>query len=88
MNKYLREREEVNRSYNKPENRRLRNVAIAVIGIGILLLLSMIFWMDKIPYRVMLIMRGCAGLAAIIFVVLVGILTYRVNKQHIINRRR
>ena len=32
-------------------------------------------------------MRGCAGLMAILFVVLVGILSYRVNKQHVNNRQ-
>lgn len=32
-------------------------------------------------------MRGC-GLGATLFVVIVGILSYRVNKQHISNRKK
>lgn len=84
----MQEREEINRRYNMPGNRRLKYAALTVIGIVILLLLSMIVWIDAIPYRGMLIIRGCAGLGAIIFIVLVGILSYRVNKQHIINRRK
>lgn len=32
-------------------------------------------------------MHGCAGLMAILFVVLVGILSYRMNKQHINDRQ-
>ena len=48
----------------------------------------MTIWVDKIPSNYILIMRGCAGLGAIIFVVIVGILSYRVNKPHISNRKK
>lgn len=85
---YLQDREDINRLYNAPENRRLKYAAMAVIGVVIILLLSMVVWFDDISPKAMLIMRGCAGLGAIIFVVLVGILTYRVNKQHISGRRK
>lgn len=85
---YLQEREEMNRLYNAPENRRLKYAAMAVVGVVVILLLSMVILFDDISPETMLIMRGCAGLWAIIFVVLVGLLTYRVDKQHITGRRK
>ena len=88
IDKYLNDRDELNRLYNLPENRRLKYGALAVIAVVIILLLTMTIWIENISTKVMLIMRGCAGLGALIFVVLVGILTYRVNKQHITNRRK
>lgn len=87
LGKRLQERMEKDRLYKTPENRRLKYAALAVIAIAIMLLLSMAIWIEEISTRTMLLMRGCAGLCAIIFGVLVGILTYRVNKQYINNRR-
>lgn len=84
--KLLQERAELNRLYNVPTNKRLRYCALVVITITMALLLAMIIWMEDLSATSMLIMRGCAGLGAIIFVVLVGILTCRVNSQHIKNR--
>ena len=86
MEKMLEEREELNKLYRAPANKALRYSAIAVIALVIVLMLSMIIWIDDIPQRTMLFMRGCAGLGAAIFVVLVGILAYRVNCRHIKNR--
>jgi hypothetical protein len=86
MNKRLQEREEINKLYNLPENRRLKYIALAVMAVVVVLLLSMTIWLENIQPKVMLIIRGCAGLGALVFVVLVGILTYRVNKQHITDR--
>ncbi len=87
MNKYLQEREELNNLYDAPENRRLKYCAITIIALVIILLLSMTIWIDKISTTGILIMRGCAGLGAIAFVIIVGILSYHVNKQHISNRK-
>ncbi len=88
MNKYLREREELNNLYDAPENRRLKYCAIIIIALVIILLLSIVIWGDKMSGKEILIMRGCAGLGAIIFGVIYGVLSYRVNKQHIRNRKR
>lgn len=82
------ERAELNRLFNAPTNKRLKYSAFVVIAITIALLLSMIIWMEGLSPSAILVMRGCAGLGAIIFVLLVGILTYRVNKQHILNRNK
>lgn len=86
IQKLLQERAELNRLYTAPTNKRLKYCALVVIAITIALLLAMIIWMEDLSATSMIIMRGCAGLGAIIFVVLVGILTYRVNSQHIQNR--
>lgn len=88
MSKFLQEREEINRLYNAPQNRRIKYVALAVIAVAIVLLLTMIIWIDDIPPKVMLVMRGCAGLCAIVFVALIGVISYRVNKQHLTNRKK
>ena len=88
MYKYLQEREELKNLYNSPENRRLKYCAITIITIVIILLLSMTIWVNKISSNVLLIMRGCAGLGAVLFVVIVGFLSYRVNKQHISHRKK
>ena len=88
MDKYLQEREELRNLYNAPKYIRMKYCAITIITIVIILLLSMTIWVDKIPSNVILIMRGCAGLGAILFVVIVGILSYRVNKQHINTRNK
>lgn len=86
--KLLQERAELNRLYNAPTNKRLKYSALGVIAITIALLISMIIWMDDLSVKSILIMRGCAGFGAIIFVVLVGVLTYRVNSQHIENKNK
>lgn len=84
--KFLQEREELNRLYNAPTNKGLKYSAFIVIAIVIVLMLVMIIWMQDLSTTAILIMRGCAGIGAIIFVVLVGILAYRVNSQHIKNK--
>lgn len=88
LNKFLKDRDAINQLYNAPENRRLKYAALAVITVVIILLLSMIIWLEDMSSKTMLIMRGCAGLGAIVFVALVGILSYRVNKQHLDNHTK
>lgn len=88
MNKYLEEREKINQLYDSPKYRRVKYAALFFVAIAIILLLSMTFFMDNISSRAISMMRGCAGLCAIIFVTLVGLLSYRVNKEHINNRRK
>ena len=88
MNRYLQDRAELIALYNAPENRPLKYFAITIIAIVIVLLLSITIWNNDISTNAMLIMRGCAGLGATLFVVIVGIISYRVNKKHIINRKK
>ncbi len=86
LNKYLQEREKMDEQYSAPKYRKLKFAAISVLAVGIIILLCIAFEMQSIPPKAMLIMQGCAGLSAIIFVVLVTIITYRANKEHINNR--
>lgn len=66
--------------YCEKTNLRLKYAALISIGISIILLLIMAFgFVGFENSAALLFMRGCAGLFAIIFVVLVGILVYRVN---------
>ncbi len=85
LNKYLRERKKMNENYNAPKYRNLKYTALTVIAVAIILLLCISFGINNISPKAMLIMQGCAGLCALIFVVLVTIITYRANKEHINN---
>lgn len=80
-------RDELSKLYNKPANRRLKYCAVVAILIGIVLMLAMLIWMDRLSYRHLLLMKGFAGLFAIIFAVLYGVLVYRVNREYIVKRR-
>lgn len=82
MNKYPNHRNEINQLFNAPQHRRLKYAALTVIGIVIALQIVMIIWIDEIPDRTILIMRGCAGVGAIIFVVLVTIIAFRVYSEY------
>ena len=81
------DREELRRLYNTPANLRLKRVALCVIGAAIAILISMIFLMDKVSWQLWYFMRGCAGVLAIIFVIIVTALVYRVNRAYITGDR-
>lgn len=85
IEKIMEEREDMNNLYHAPKYRKLKYWALAIITTVILLLFATIIWMEELTPNALLIIRGCAGLGALIFVVLVGVLTYRVNR-HIQNR--
>lgn len=80
-------RDELNKLYNKPANRKIKYCALVAISITIALMLAMLIWREQLSYRNILLMRGLAGLLAIIFVVLCGILVYRVNREYINSNR-
>lgn len=76
-------RDEIKKIYDKPANRKLKYCAIVAISIIIVLLLAMLIWMGQLSDRNILLMKGFAGLFAIIFAVLYGLLVYRVNREYI-----
>lgn len=76
-------RDELNKIYNKPANRKLKYCAIVAISITIAIMLAILICMDRLSYRHLLLMKGFAGLFAIIFAVLYGTLVYRVNREYI-----
>lgn len=79
-NSFQQEREKY---YREKTNRRLKYAALISIGISIILLLTMAFgFVDYNNTTAILFMRGCAGLFALIFVVLVAITVYRVNVSY------
>lgn len=82
------DKEELKRLYNTPANLRLKRIALCVIGIAIAILISMIFLMDKVSWQLLAVMRGCAGVLAIIFVIIVTALVYRVNSAYITGNKR
>ena len=80
-------RDEVKKIYNQPSNIRLKYCAIIAISITIVLLLALLIWMERLSDRNMLLMEGFAGLFAVVFAVMYGVLVYRVNREYISKRR-
>jgi hypothetical protein len=86
MNRYLEHHDEINRLFNAPKYKRFKYAALIVIGVVIVAQLSMIIWANAISERTKLFMQGCIGLGAIIFVILVVILAYRVYSEYFFKR--
>ncbi len=81
-----RQKSELKKYYDTPVNRRLKYVAIAFMAVAIIIMLCLILWLDDISVRLMLIMRGTVGLFALIFVILVAVLEYRVWRAYIMEK--
>lgn len=81
MRRYLenreRERMEIQKILDFRSNRRIKYIALGIIGIGIILQIISIIFIDSLPIRTLLFMRGCTGICAILFFVLAGIYIYR-----------
>ena len=86
------EKEELNKIAQLPANRKLKYLALFFISIGIALLIIMIIWFDDFSREAFLAMRGCAGLFAILFAIIVAIYIFRINsayhKQRYNNHRK
>lgn len=81
-------RDELRKLYNTPANLRLKRIALCIIGVAIAILVSMIFLVDKVSWQLWYFMRGCVGVLAIVFVIIVSVLVYRVNRDYITGERR
>ena len=79
LGKTNKEKEELYKIAQLPANRKLKYLALFFISIGIALLLIMIIWLDDLSRGTILFMRGCAGLFAIFFAIVVTIYLYRIN---------
>lgn len=75
--------DEVKKYYETPVNKRIKHWAIGVVLVVIALLILLFVLTDAISLLAIHLLRACIGLGAIIFVVLVAILIYRVNKAYI-----
>ncbi len=85
-NRFQQEREKY---YREKTNTRLKYAALISIGVSIILMLTMaIGFVDLNNTFAILFMRGCAGLFALIFVVLVAIIVYRVNVSYFSDKVR
>lgn len=74
-----RRRREFRRYYNERTNKRLKYMALASISAAIILMVIMVFNLNSLSMRSLLFMRGCVGLLAIVFIVLVATIVYRAN---------
>ena len=79
LDKINKEKEELDKIAQLPDNRKLKYLALFLISIGIALFLIMIIWYDDFSREALLTMRGCAGLSAIFFAVIVTIYLFRIN---------
>lgn len=59
--------------------KRLKGMALIAFAICVFLQLAVAFWNDSLSLTARLVMRGCAGLCGLIFVVLMGVLIYKAN---------
>ncbi|MBD5241703.1 MAG: hypothetical protein HDS59_06435 [Barnesiella sp.] len=75
--------DEIKKLYNAPANLRLKHIALCVIGAAIVIMISLVFLVDKVSWRVLYILRGAVGVLAIAFVIIVAVLVYRVNRSYI-----
>lgn len=76
-------REELDRLFNSPANRKIKHIALVVISITLVLLLAGLIWIDQLSDRSLLLLRGFAGLFAIVFAILYTVLVYRVYREYI-----
>ena len=64
---------------NLPSNRKLKYLALSFISVSIILLIILLIWFETLSREAFLIMRGCSGLFAIFFAIIVTIYLYRIN---------
>lgn len=80
-------RHELKKLYNTPANRRIKRCALVAISITIALMLAMLIWLEHLSCRQLLLMKGFAGLFAIIFAILYAALVYRVNREYLAQKK-
>lgn len=72
------EKTELKKIAQQPTNRNLKYLALLFGIIVIALLIIMILGMDSFSLTVFLVLRGCAGLCAILFIIFVALYLFRV----------
>ena len=73
---------EIEKLYKTNANLKLKYAATGVISIAIILMLILAFCMDYISIGITLFLRGCVGLCAIAFVIMVAVLVYRIHRDY------
>lgn len=78
LEKTYEEKMELNKIAQLPANRKFKYLAMAFGISTIVLLMIMILGLDSFSLIAFLVLRGCAGLLAILFMIFVGCYLYRV----------
>ncbi len=86
MKGYWQNKKDINQLFNAPQFRKLKYTALIVIAIVIVDQHAMVFLLEHIPYKTMLFLRGCVGVGAVIFVILVAILVYKAYSEYFHDR--
>lgn len=89
---YFEKKEEIRQATEKylkeKTNRRLKHAALLSAAVCLLIMISLIVWMESISGSLQLFLEGCVGMFAIIFALLTTILLYRINKAYINDKYR
>ena len=88
MKNYWQNKYDIDNLFNAPQFKQIKYAALIVIGIIIAIQIATIVWIDSIPYKTMIFLRGCVGLGAIIFVIIATILAYKVHSEYFRNRNK
>ncbi len=86
MNRYLRERDSINKWFRHPKYRVWKYLMFVLAACITLLLMATIFLKDSLPWQGLVLMRGCAGVLAILFVAIGGVGYYIGYKEYIQGR--
>ena len=78
LEKTYEEKAALNKIAQLPANRKYKYLALAFAISVIVLLIIMILVLDSISLTAFLVLRGCAGLCAILFLIFVACYVYRV----------
>ena len=79
---------EIEKLYKTNANLRLKYAALGIIGVGIIILMVLLFSMNYISVGLTLFLRGCVGLCALAFVIMVAVLVYRVHRDHFLRHHQ
>lgn len=83
---YWQRKEELKAAYNlyaaTPTNRRIKYGAIVSITLAILSHLVCIIFLARISWPLLLTLRILAGIFALVFAILLMLLTYRINRAY------
>ena len=82
LEKFFIHREELNQRYKSSKYKRLKYTALGFFIAGIVLFAIMIVFMDSLSDWMYLFLRGCAGVLALIGVIIYAIYVYRINRDY------
>lgn len=59
MKNYWQNKYDIDNLFNAPQFKKIKYAALIVIGIIIAIQIATIVWIDSIPYKTMIFLRGC-----------------------------